>query len=1218
MNWLRLFHNARSFGKKSRFITVDHEFCIVMACLIFWVSFAALYGIESAQQNALHAFADRQKTEMESERQQALQLAKQFNWPMRSTTADGLSFELQGMQNGRPIYYVTHNKVAAFTVAVDKIRPDGLLGYALTGKKQTLAMWDNDKVNVTHREFAGRVQQQDSGSEITTHASHVAGTLVAGGVTPAARGMANQAQLKAYTWGNDLAEMAASAASDVLLSNHSYGPMAGWTWNFRNDTRFAWFGDPAISETEDYQFGYYSERARKWDELIFTVPQYVVVASAGNDRDEYGPTATLPEHWVFKNSEWVLSSTIRDADGGSDGYDSINGFAVAKNIITVGGVQALPWPYKNPSDVQMTGFSCWGPTDDGRIKPDLVADGVFVYSTARGGNDMYATLSGSSQAAPGVTGAIALLKEQVKNLTTAAVLASTWKALLIHTAREAGENPGPDYQFGWGLLNAAEAAKVITQHFASGGSLYVRELTLNNKAKLEFQITSDGLSPLKLTLCWTDPAGPELSPALNNSTANLINDLDLRAIGPSAGDNLTWMPWILDPSQPGKAAAFGDNVRDNVEQVYIANPAAGIYTVRINHKATLKNGPQKASVVITGAILPAVAAPAAPALLSPAANASVNADSVILDWSKINNAAGYRVQVAYDQDFHSLFSQENGIIVDRYPLHNLLANTTLYWRVQAYNAGGSGAFSTIRKFTVGENGAILAWEKITPVEYDVAVNAVISDSLGHVFACMSFPRFLPNYLELNGTYRTTDHGLTWEQVDWDYDKLYLTRKGCLLGVNTDIYEVGRTGGIRDAVFHIPGHSPKDLSVDENNGYYVLCNQGEVYSSADAGAHWTLMGHLPVSPDVNGQSIRMHQGVLYATTWGAGLFRSPDSGKTWQDITANLATPFVYTVNHVQNGKLICGTAAGLYTCSSDTVLWKWLGGEIGTAKVTSLILGPKGDVYAGSYGCQGPGDGVFVSLDHGENWTTVHEGLHLLSARSLYLTTEGDLYAGIGHGDPSLGGAVYYSRKQNLLQAAARKLSVIQPGQVVLTTPLNNLLLPSLHADLSWKSVSQAAVYQIQVSTSADFKQNVLDTTIAFTSLQMIDLKSATRYYWRVCGQNALYSGVWSNIGAFHTKGATEVVANDEAAPLHYELGQNYPNPFNPTTTLYFTVKEPGPVLLHVFDHLGRKTASLVNQRYEPGRYTVRFSAKGLASGVYFYRIQMNDFCAVKKMVLVR
>jgi hypothetical protein len=88
--------------------------------------------------------------------------------------------------------------------------------------------------------------------------------------------------------------------------------------------------------------------------------------------------------------------------------------------------------------------------------------------------------------------------------------------------------------------------------------------------------------------------------------------------------------------------------------------------------------------------------------------------------------------------------------------------------------------------------------------------------------------------------------------------------------------------------------------------------------------------------------------------------------------------------------------------------------------------------------------------------------------------------------------------------------------------------------------------------------------------------------------------------------------------PLNYTLEQNYPNPFNPSTRIKFQIPISNQVTLKVFDVLGREVKALVNEEMKAGSYETTFDAKGLASGVYYYRIQAGNFVETKKLMLLR
>jgi uncharacterized delta-60 repeat protein len=88
--------------------------------------------------------------------------------------------------------------------------------------------------------------------------------------------------------------------------------------------------------------------------------------------------------------------------------------------------------------------------------------------------------------------------------------------------------------------------------------------------------------------------------------------------------------------------------------------------------------------------------------------------------------------------------------------------------------------------------------------------------------------------------------------------------------------------------------------------------------------------------------------------------------------------------------------------------------------------------------------------------------------------------------------------------------------------------------------------------------------------------------------------------------------------PNGFTLAQNYPNPFNPVTTIQFSIPQRSNVTLKVYDILGNEVATLVNEEKDRGVYSVNFSASGLASGMYLYRLQAGSFIETKKMILIK
>ncbi len=631
--------------------------CGVICLVFFFESHAQMF----TNAEALRNISKLEASSYASRKAEALKYASVNSIPSIIETRDGRYAEIQYIDpSGMPQYYVTENAVAAATISTSQVYAGGNAGLSLTGAGIAIREWDAAAVRSTHQEFGGRVVQGDGVTTLNYHSTHVAGTMIASGVVPAAKGMSPEAQLRAFDWNNDAAEMAAEAADGALMSNHSYGYARGW---YYNGATWTWYGNPSISNQEDYLFGFYEAQAQLWDNIARNAPYYLICKSAGNDRNE-GPTGgPYPK------------------DGP---YDCIAHSAIAKNILTVGAVNDIPNGYTQPSDVVMTSFSSWGPADDGRIKPDIVANGVGLYSAYSNSDSEYVTMSGTSMSTPSVTGSLALLQQHWNNLNPGTfMLASTLKALVIHTADEAGTSTGPDYQFGWGLMNTQNAALKISEDQTLD---VIDELVLNNGGTYSRTIQSDGTQPLKVTICWTDPAGTPVSAQLDPITPMLVNDLDLKLTHSTS----TYYPWKLDRNNPGNPATnTSENDVDNVEMVYIAAPSAGLYTITVNHEGTLTGGSQAFSIVISGIVPTNINPPECSSPVNPQAGATNVPVSSNLSWQAASGATGYILYFGTNNPpFNIVNGADLGNVTNYTPSQAMNYNTMYYWKVIPYNADG--------------------------------------------------------------------------------------------------------------------------------------------------------------------------------------------------------------------------------------------------------------------------------------------------------------------------------------------------------------------------------------------------------------------------------------------------------------------------------------------------------------------------------------------------
>lgn len=610
-------------------------------------------------------------TKAQARKAKLWQSAGQLGLPLQLHGLDGYVNRLVDITpEGHAIYLQSHNVAAADTVGMDNLwAPEsvdlwddtGGSSLELSGANQTVGLWDvSGSVLTTHEQFSGtRVLQLDDTSGTAQHATMIAGALASSGITRIvselgnfnignhSRGAAFAATVHAYDTENIIDERSGEAAGNLQLSVHPYGIQSGWV---SQDGYWFWHGCGAFEE--DPKFGAYlggdsGITPRELDVFAQSAPNSLLIYSAGNDRTN-GPG--IPETYYLPNDPDRLNPQIdtRDWENGDEGgYDSLNPSACAKNILTVGGVQDIPHGYLAPSDVQIAPLSSFGPTDDGRIKPDVVAaasrtgegdrnpfgwTGFFTPDYT--GNNAYVidptTATGTSFAAATVGGALAAVLELRQTLLPVwgapdfewPLLSSTLRALAIHNAQEAGGAAGPDFKFGYGLFDAVKTANLVqadseAEFTPYGGhpKPYIKEVLLTNGAYIQFRarIPSSPGEPLKVTICWNDPAGPAQSlDAVDPTNKRLVNDVDLRIFPPGTTDfneSVANKPYTLDPLNPAGSAGQSDDSINNVEQVVVENPTGGAdYIVRVTHKVTLEGNEnqQWVSIIISGAeIIPA-------------------------------------------------------------------------------------------------------------------------------------------------------------------------------------------------------------------------------------------------------------------------------------------------------------------------------------------------------------------------------------------------------------------------------------------------------------------------------------------------------------------------------------------------------------------------------------------------------------------------------------
>ncbi len=399
--------------------------------------------------------------------------------------------------------------------------PLAIGGKNLNGQDVVIGIGEDGDAQ-THLDFTGRLINR-TGEIPKAHASHVVGTVGGAGIIQELyAGYAPKATMVTQLLSNIL-KHAATYVQDygMVITNNSYGSVV-------NDCAYN---------------GFYDLTSRVLDQQAFDLPELQHVFAAGNDGDK----VCSPYPPGFRN---VLG-----------GYQS------AKNVLTVGSTD-----YKG----SISGFSSRGPVKDGRIKPEIMAQGQFLASTWI--NNQYSYNNGTSMAAPGVSGGLALLVELYRDLNgDTNPKNALLKALLCNGGSDRG-NAGPDYTYGFGSMNLLRSSVMMENE-----TYFTSTVTQGSNIVESISVPAN-TAQLKVLVYWQDP------PAALLASKTLVNDLDLEVDSPGG----TVFPVKLDTTAAfvNNPSGTGADHHNNIEQVVINNPAAGDYDLRVIG-TTIPQGPQE-------------------------------------------------------------------------------------------------------------------------------------------------------------------------------------------------------------------------------------------------------------------------------------------------------------------------------------------------------------------------------------------------------------------------------------------------------------------------------------------------------------------------------------------------------------------------------------------------------------------------------------------------
>jgi photosystem II stability/assembly factor-like uncharacterized protein len=494
--------------------------------------------------------------------------------------------------------------------------------------------------------------------------------------------------------------------------------------------------------------------------------------------------------------------------------------------------------------------------------------------------------------------------------------------------------------------------------------------------------------------------------------------------------------------------------------------------------------------------------------------------------------------------------------------------------------------------------------------------------------------------------KTTNGGATWQAIP-NISNVFLSRvffadanNGYATGSisftsNYAVYRTTNAGGTWTAVTG-PTDAPALAITAQPSGAVCLVGTGGViYTSTNSGTNWTkrstgtttnLFG-IQFSGTNIGYAVGNESGVILKTTNG---------GTTWTSLGPTTNARFNDLTVIDDNTVHVVGTNKNIYRTTNGGTTWTLQfndninGGELIGITFTSATAG-----YA-----VGLGGVVVRTTNGGTTWAiqtsqTIPATLRLTDVLFTNATT-GFI---VGQSSPSPGGFIYRTTDGGTTWAFqssianAQALGLAANGSTLFVSSSAGLFR-STNGGTEWLPVSGAPrIFGLQFPTStigyaitSDFalRGSMWKTTdggatwgriLSGTSNVLAALWFTDANTGYIAGQFGTILKTTTGGGGFLSAPTTQQNARPTKS---FALEQNYPNPFNPSTAIRYQLSAVSDVRLEVFDMLGRKVSTLVNERQAAGSYQATFNAAGLASGIYFYKLQAGSFSETKKMMLVK
>lgn len=412
-----------------------------------------------------------------------------------------------------------------------------------------------------------------------------------------------------------------------------------------------------------------------------------------------------------------------------------------------------------------------------------------------------------------------------------------------------------------------------------------------------------------------------------------------------------------------------------------------------------------------------------------------------------------------------------------------------------------------------------------------------------------------------GLHRSTDEGVTWT---------YLSGPA-----------VGGTSNV--------------LFFDAASEAIFLGGSSWLFRSTNSGSTWNRLFPSSTSGVLCGSS---NAGSILIGTY-SGVYRSTDNGLNWSSSNSGLSETIITTLFIDSDNSVFLGTdgPSGGSLYRSTNVGSNWTRMLITGGSIEAITKNSQSHIISASYSV-----GAYRSTNNGANWSLVSSGLGDLNVRSLAILPSGDVAISTSGGD------VYIGLPRLAFSPSAINFGHVPVGQTAaqFLTIQNTGLSPLVVVNVQ----SNNAVFFSSITSATILPAEQRTPSITFAPILATPYNGSLSMSHNGIGPTSL---TLSGTGIPSTS-----VALTSDVPSSMELEQNYPNPFNPTTTIEFALPKSGEVSLKIYNSIGQEVATLVDEEMTPGTYNTIWDATGMASGVYFYRLQASEFVQTKKLLLLR